>query len=125
MDDRLFTVEEANALLPTLIPLLERVLAARQRIVSAGDEVKRVLKTAKVNGGNQAASEIVTDQLALEKAALEIESHGVQLKDINMGLLDFPAERDGKVVYLCWRYGEESVGWWHDTDDGYNGRQPL
>ena len=125
MDDRLFTVEEANALLPTLIPLVERVLAARQRITSAGDEVKRVLKMAKVNGGNQAASDIVTDQLALEKAALEIESHGVELKDINMGLLDFPAERDGKVVYLCWRYGEESVDWWHDTDAGYNGRQPL
>jgi hypothetical protein len=128
MSGRLFSVEEANALLPTLIPLVERVLAARERIVGAGAELERVLEQAGGNGGSQRASEAAGEVVAIQEALEAINGLGCELKDINTGLVDFPAEHpagEGRVVYLCWQYGEAQVAWWHELDAGFAGRQRL
>ena len=63
--------------------------------------------------------------MEMQKALDELDGLGVQLKDIDQGLVDFPSRRDGRVVYLCWRLGEETIAWWHDVDTGFAGRQPL
>lgn len=128
MSGRLFTVEEANALLPTLIPLIERLLAARERVVAAGEDLQRVLERSDGNGGSKEASEAVTDIVEIQHIIRDVNKLGCEVKDLSVGLLDFPAEHpdsEGRVVYLCWRYGEDRVAWWHDVDAGYAGRQRI
>lgn len=128
MNGRLFTVEEANALLPTLIPLVERLMAATERVVAAGSDLRQVLEHASGNGGSHRASEAVGDIVAIQEAVEAIQALGCELKDVSSGLVDFPArhpEGEDRVVYLCWRYGEEAVTWWHEVDGGFAGRQRL
>jgi hypothetical protein len=128
MRGRLFTVEEANALLPTLIPLVERLLAARERVVASSAELERVLEKSPGNGGSKRASEAVVDLAIVEEIAAKVGALGCELKDLNLGLVDFPArhpEGEGRVAYLCWRYGEDEVEWWHETDAGFEGRKRL
>lgn len=123
---RLFTVEEANALLPKIEPRVAELLAIRQRINARQPALARVIEEeSRTNGGNQAASETVVDLERFEQLITEINGLGCLLKDVNTGLIDFPAEIDGRVVYLCWQFGEEEVRWWHDLEAGYAGRQPL
>jgi hypothetical protein len=125
MNGRLFTIDEANALLPTLIPLMERLLEARERIAAVGADLLHVLEQSSGNGGSLSASKAVGDIAVIQEIVAEISALGCELKDLTTGLIDFPAERDGREVYLCWRYGEDKVEWWHDMDAGFAGRQPL
>lgn len=123
---RLFTVEEANALLPTIEPRVAELLAIRQRISKRQPALARVIHDeSRTNGGNRAASDTVVDLKRFERLINEINSLGCLLKDVNTGLIDFPAEIEGRVVYLCWQYGEDEVSWWHDLEAGYAGRRPL
>jgi hypothetical protein len=77
------------------------------------------------NGGNRALSRMVQDFEKLDALVHQILDTGVLIKDINIGLLDFPALRDGREVYLCWQHGEGDIAFWHEVDAGYAGRQPI
>jgi len=128
----LFTLEQAEALLPEL----REELAAMQRCKAQIDGLRGALGHAveKSTGNGHVKDE---EGLAVKRREAEalveqlnerlgrINEWGVELKSIDEGLLDFPHERDGRVVYLCWRLGEERISWWHDMDAGVAGRQPL
>jgi hypothetical protein len=125
MASRYFTVEEANALLPTLRPIVAAMLEARQRIVEAQPALLPVLEKAAGNGGSREATAVLADFEIVQESVRAIDELGLELKDINTGLLDFLAERDGRDVYLCWRFDEPRVAYWHDLEAGFAGRQPL
>jgi hypothetical protein len=122
---RYFTLDEANAAVDVIRPLMKEVLDIRQLILKRQPEVWPALEKAAGNGGSRLASELAYDFNRLDALIHEIQSTGAEIKDINTGLLDFLALREGREVYLCWRYGEEAVGYWHDLDAGFAGRQPV
>ena len=122
---RLFTVEEANALLPTLRETLDEIALHRDALRERAPEMEPILRAATENGGGRAGSEYGVEAYKLYLAIARITDLGVVLKDLDIGLLDFPHEREGRVVFLCWHPPEESVEYWHDLDAGYAGRQPL
>jgi hypothetical protein len=121
---KLFTLDEANALLPEVKRLFARIDRARATLRRMAPEAKRASKSQ--GGGGIAGGYQYSDSLATFIAtAQEILGLGVEIKDFDQGLVDFPSRRDGKVVYLCWRRGEDNIEWWHDLDTGFAGRQPL
>lgn len=129
---RTFTLEEANALLAEVAPLVERMVARKRAFDEAEAQREELLVQIAGNGGDLTPSDVAeaATRVAEEAAALsilvdEIQEHGVQVKDLDLGLVDFPAIRDGDVVLLCWRLGEEEIAFWHGTDEGYAGRKPL
>ncbi len=122
---KLFTVEEANALLPRLRELLKDVAVHRDSMREKVTHLEPILKASVLNGGGRIGSEYGVEAYNLYLAIERIRELGVILKDLDMGLLDFPHEREGRVVFLCWHPPEESVEYWHDLDAGYAGRQPL
>ena len=123
--ERLFTVEEANALLPTLQEILADLATHRDALREKAPHMEPILRAAISNGGGRVGSEYGLEAYKLYLAVERIRELGVVLKDLDMGLLDFPHERGGRVVFLCWHPPEESVTYWHDLDAGYAGRQPL
>lgn len=122
---RYFTVAEANALLPTLRPIVARMLAARQRIIAAQPQLWPILEKAAGNGGSQRATAVLSDFETVQRSVKAIQGLDLELKDLNTGLVDFLSERDGRDVYLCWRFDEPTVAHWHDLETGFAGRQPL
>jgi hypothetical protein len=122
---RYFTLDEANALIEELRPLVGRMLEVRQELLNLQPELEPVLRKVLGNGGNQVASQAAVYFEELRELVDRIQESGVELKDINSGLLDFRSLRGGREVYLCWRYGEEAISFWHDIDAGFAGRQPL
>ena len=122
---KLFSVEEANALLPELRELLEEVALHRDALRERAPHVEPILRSAAGNGGGKAGSEYGVEAYRLYRALERFRELGVLLKDIDVGLLDFPHEREGRVVFLCWHPPEESVAYWHEIEAGYAGRQPL
>ena len=124
-DRRYFTVTEADALLPRLTTLLDQLRAARKAIRAARADLLPVLEAAVGNGGSRKAGDLLPEFQRMEEALLAIREIGCELKDIDLGLLDFPALRENHEVYLCWRYGEDRIRYWHGLDEGFAGRQPL
>ena len=129
---RTFTPDEANALLAELRPLVERLVDRKHRLDEAEEGRRGLLARIGANGGDITPSDVaeVTQRVEREAEAVgalvaDIQTHGVQIKDLDVGLLDFPWMRDGEVVLLCWRLGEEEIGYWHGMDEGYAGRKPL
>ena len=122
---RYFTLEEANAALEWLRPLVAEVLDVRGELLVLQPDLEPVLIKALNNGGNKAASQAAEFFEKLRELIDRIQASGVEFKDINSGLLDFRSRREGREVYLCWRYGEDEIGFWHDIDAGFAGRQPL
>jgi hypothetical protein len=122
---KLFTVEEANALLPRLKDLLDELAIHRDALRERAPQLQPILQAAKINGGGRVGSEYGVEAYNLYLTIERIRGLGVILKDLDMGLLDFPHERDGRVVFLCWHPPEESVAFWHEIEAGYAGRQPL
>ena len=122
---KLFTVEEANALLPKLHELLDDLALHRDALRAKAPHLEPILRAAGANGGGRVGSEYGVEAYNLYLAIGRIRELGVLLKDLDMGLLDFPHERDGRVVFLCWHPPEERVGYWHEIEAGYAGRQPL
>lgn len=122
---RLFTVEEANELLPTLQELLQEVYLHRDALREKAPHMEPILQAATGNGGGKIGSEYGVEAYKLYLSIERIRELGVILKDLNMGLLDFPHEREGRVVFLCWHPPEERVEYWHEIEAGYAGRQPL
>jgi hypothetical protein len=128
-----FTIEEAQSLLPVLESLLKRAIEGKreaERVESGLTELARrvsnsggmrvdVANVAKLRADMEAHMQRVRESIA------EIDSIGVQVKDIENGLLDFPCSMDGQLVLLCWRMGETSIDHWHTMESGFQGRQPL
>ena len=124
---KLFTIQEANALLPNVRIILRKIQLAHRKLTHYRDDVKKAADAAERGGGGiaeGAAYAAVLTELTLQLA--ELEGLGVQLKDFERGLIDFPSLRDGRVVLLCWQLGEgDELEWWHDVDAGFAGRTPL
>lgn len=125
MAPRVFTLAEARALLPEIRQLLEDAQRARDELVRRGPDVVEVVRNAGSNGGSHKASAALPAFTRMEEGIQRISALGVHIKDIENGLVDFPAMREGRVVYLCWRLGESDIGYWHEIDSGYAGRQPI
>ncbi len=123
--ERYFTLQEANAALETVRPWVAEILDIRAAILDSRPEVWPVIEKSMGNGGSRAASRLVVGFELLEALVQRIQELGVLIKDVNTGLLDFPSLRDGKLVYLCWRYGEDDIRFWHEVDSGFAGRQAI
>jgi hypothetical protein len=122
---KLFTLEEANALLPKLQELLDDLTLHRDALREKAPRLEPILRAAGANGGGRVGSEYSVEAYNLYLAIRRIQEFGVLLKDLDMGLLDFPHEREGRIVFLCWHPPEESIGYWHEIEAGYAGRRPL
>jgi hypothetical protein len=120
---RYFTLKEANAAVAIIRPILGEMLEIRQRIIDLQPEVWPVIEKAIGNGGNLAASQATREFERINQLAHEIQSLGGILKDLNEGLVDFLALREGREVYLCWRYDEPRVAFWHEIEGGFASRQ--
>lgn len=123
--ERLFTVEEAEALLPRLRELLADVSARLGGLREKAPHLEPILAAAGSNGGGRVGSEYGVEAYRLYLAIERVRELGVLIKDLDAGLVDFPHERDGRVVFLCWLPNEERITHWHELDAGFAGRQPL
>jgi hypothetical protein len=120
-----FTLAEANAALQIIKPLMEKIQAIRKNILAQKPEAWSVVEKAAGNGGSKAASLLAMDFEQLDQCVHQIQTIGAVLKDINLGLLDFSAWRADHEVYLCWKYGEQNIEYWHEIEAGFAGRQPI
>ena len=130
---RYFTLQEAENTIPVVKECLESAIHAKARVGAIDGEMQDLSSRISMLGG----IEINPDQVArrklermslvhsIEECVNEIQRRGCLVKDLDMGLLDFPALLDGVEVYLCWRLGETKIEWWHSTQDGYSGRRRI
>jgi hypothetical protein len=124
---KLFTLEEANALLPTVRNVLVQIQRAHKKLSQFQEQAKKAADNAEAGGGGVNDGPLYAQLLInLTSLMANLDSMGVQLKDLERGLVDFPSLRDGRVVLLCWQVGEgDELEWWHDVDAGFAGRTPL
>ncbi len=120
--DRLFTIDEANAELEELRVRLPRLREARERLI---DTSERITSAVEVDGGGVEGSDWFRAQESLKAELVWLADRGILLRDPETGLIDFPAERNGIRILLCWRLGEDRVAWYHDEQTGFVGRKPL
>jgi len=124
-EDRIFSLAEAEALLPTLRTLLGEIGAAWDHVRELNPEVQKARDASAFDGFSKAGVEYVESVSHLMLLIHQIKELGVLLKDAEKGLCDFPYIRQGKVVYLCWQLGEDRIEYWHDIESGFAGREPL
>lgn len=122
---RVFTVEEANALLPELRALFERVRKEVRIERKLQAEIRRPAAKADPGGGSPGSAQYVESVLRMKNLMTEFQALGVEVKDIQKGICDFPHRRDGRLVHLSWRLGEEKVGHWRPPKKGFRSRRPL
>jgi hypothetical protein len=124
---KIFTVQEANALLPDVRTIVGKIQRAHRQLSKYREEATKAAEAAERGGGgfpDGVAYAVVLTQLTTQLT--DLETLGVQLKDFERGLVDFPSLREGRVVLLCWQLGEgDELEWWHDVDAGFAGRTPL
>jgi len=127
-----FTPEEANAALAEVRPLVEQMVERRRELVAAQERQERVAARIGGNGGGIEPSELAAIEEEVRAAADgiaecidSIQQLGAQVKDLDAGLIDFPALRRGEEVLLCWHLGEDEIRYWHGLEDGFAGRRPL
>jgi hypothetical protein len=129
LQPRLFTLAEAEAMLSVIAPILIELRDTKRRLDEAQGALARLSPAMRVNGHGKevlALEEQIADHLArLAVGVHEINGRGIEVKDIDQGLVDFPAKRDNRIVYLCWHLGEDRIAFWHELDAGFAGRQPL
>lgn len=123
---KLFTVSEANQLIPVVRPRLERLRKFYARLSRMREDAKAAAAASEAGGGMPGGSVYVETLYEIGKIIAEIGDHGIQLKDHSRGLIDFPSMREGRIVLLCWQLGErEEIEYWHETEAGFAGRQRL
>ena len=129
---RTFTVEEANAAVVELRPIVEQMVRHGRNLTAAQRRQTELVTRIAGNGGDmapsdlrEAAATIEQEAAAIAKCADLIDEAGAQIKSLEEGLLDFPAVRGDEVVLLCWKLGEDEIGYWHGVDEGFAGRKPL
>ena len=126
---RLFTVAEADAAVSTIEALLARMTAAAARLVEAKTRHDQLTDAMRANGHGgealalQAEIEALMDEL--QEVVGACEAVGVEVKDFELGIVDFPARFEGRFIMLCYRPGEGRIRFWHEVDDGFAGRQPI
>lgn len=126
-----FTREEAEALLPQIAVVLEKVRDERKSLVQTNGELEALRMQATGNGHNlhdrltQLQDNLSVHAQTLRQLAAELDSFGCELKDPDIGLIDFLSMRNGREIYLCWMLGEERINFWHYLHTGFAGRQPL
>lgn len=123
---KLFTIEEANALLPSLIPKLHQIRDLYSRIDEMREAARAAAGASQFGGGMVGGTGYVNTLYKVGKFTTELHSDGIELKDYSRGLIDFPSMRNDRVVLLCWQIGDSDlIEWWHETDAGFAGRQRL
>ncbi len=120
-----FTLEEANALIPQLLVDIPKAKKLYFSLSNEFPDVKKAWKNVKYNGGSQQGAGYLNLALQLNQIVNDLESLGCVLKGFDKGLVDFPAKREGKEVYLCWKLPETEIKYWHDLDAGFAGRQHI
>ena len=133
MADRTFTLDEAQSLLPVLESLLRTAINAKKIVDEADAEQQALQHRVFLNGGmfldivplaRRKADRAKAEQRTKDALA-EIDSIGVQVKDLNIGLLDFPCQVEGQTILLCWKLGEKTITHWHGMQEGFAGRKPI
>jgi hypothetical protein len=124
LHERHFSVGQANAALETVKPLLQKLRDARDLLT---DEEAHAALTgaAPTNGGGEPGTQVGQAFLEVRRLLLALQEAGLVVRDIERGLIDFPAILEGREVYLCWQLGEDEVSWWHELEAGYGGREPI
>jgi len=133
MSLRTFSLDEAQSLLPVLESLLRSAVSAKKLMDEIDGEQQALHHRIFLNGGTfldvvplaRRKAERTKSEQRAKDALEEINSIGVQVKDLNMGLLDFPCEVDGQIILLCWKLGEKVITHWHGTEEGFAGRKPI
>lgn len=123
--DRLFTLSEANHLIPQLNTRLLSVRQAKTVLARTKDDIRKASAQAQYGGGSTVGPLYISSLQQISTNLQAIQEMGVLVKDLEMGLCDFPHLRDGRVVFLCWKLGEQEIKWWHETSTGYKDRCPL
>ena len=131
MSEKYFTPDEADHLIPKLEQIVSNMLDQRKSALAIGGELQAIQERIQA-GENVAASDLLNKRTELDfiveiiqEGLIQIEELGGQPKDLDLGLVDFPALVDGEEVLLCWKYGEKSIRFYHGMQDGYSGRKPL
>ncbi|RMH37076.1 MAG: DUF2203 family protein [Nitrospirae bacterium] len=122
---KIFTLAEANRLIPQLEKLCGALQEGKQILIQTRDEIKKASANAHLGGGSVLGPQYICGLLQINESLQAIHELGVIIKDVDMGLCDFPYLLDDRLVYLCWKLGEDRLQWWHEIDRGYTGRQPL
>jgi hypothetical protein len=129
---KLFTLVEAEALLPQIRDELLAMQDCKRRVEDVRGDLEHAAETSTGNGHVRDENALAEKRRQAEALVAEINERlakingwGVELKGLDEGLIDFPSERDGRTVYLCWKLGEDRIAWWHELDAGFAGRQPL
>jgi hypothetical protein len=133
MSDHTFTLDEAQTLLPVLESLLRQAIQSKKLIEEVDAEVQETVHRIFLNGGTMVnvvhlAARKASREKAIQRikdAISEIDATGVQVKDLDIGLLDFPCKVEGEIVLLCWKLGETEIAFWHETTSGFAGRRPI
>ena len=124
MHDRHYSVEEANSMLPKVKPVLQKLRDAKDLLVD--DDAHELLSdSAPANGGGEPGRQVGEAFLEVRRLLGALQEADIVVRDIDRGLIDFPAILAGEEVYLCWELGEDAIAYWHDVETGYRGRQPL
>ncbi len=123
--EHVFTIEEANGLIPQLQAYFTIIRRAKTVLIQTSDDIKKASANAHSGGGSQFGSLYIQALHDVSSNLQAIHDLGVVVKDVNVGLCDFPYSHDGRVVYLCWKLGETEIRWWHELRLGYKDRIPL
>jgi len=121
-EERLYSLDEANAELADLRERLPRLRVARGGLIAASERIKEAVAS---DGGGVAEAGWFAHQQTLKAELEHLAERGILLRDPEIGLIDFPSDRDGRRVYLCWRLGEDEVAWYHEVSAGFGTRKPL
>jgi hypothetical protein len=125
MEKKTFTVGEARAALPRLRSLLAELQGERTALLALNAEINRARAMAEVNGGSVYGELYLKHAFNFALVLERIEQTGAIIKDFGAGLVDFPHVHEGRIVYLCWKLGEDDLTWWHEIEEGFAGRQPI
>ena len=133
MSIRTFTLPEAQRLLPILESLLKTAISSKKLVEDVDGELQEIAHRVFLNGGMlirvvEVARRKAEREKAIQRAkdaVAEIHATGVQVKDLDIGLLDFPCKVEGEIVLLCWKLGEDKITHWHSTEEGFAGRKPI
>lgn len=120
-----FTLSEANLAMQAVRPLMDELQEIRSKILVHQPAAWPAMQKSAGNGGNLALSKMVQEFDRLDAIIHRIQDLGAQIKDLNTGLLDFPALKDEREICLCWKQGEHDIAYWHEVDEGFAGRHPI
>lgn len=124
-EKKYFTVEEANEYIPELIRDISTLLELKEELENLHAELTPFFEVIPTNGGHKKAPLFMQTGDQFREIVERIQRRGCHIKGLDPALIDFPHMRDGKEVYLCWRFGEKEIGYWHEIESGFAGRKPL